>query len=143
MAETAKVTMGSRVAVHYTGSLDDGHVFDTSADREPLEFTVGEGEVIRGFEAAVLGMAVGDEKTVKLPPEEAYGEYDPELVIRGPRGRFPEGIAVGESFHFHLQGDQEADGVVKEIDEDGVLVDFNHLLAGKALTFHLKVLKVG
>lgn len=142
MAKASKVSPGDRVAVHYTGTLDDGQVFDSSEDRDPLEFTVGAGDVIPGFEAAVLGMLQGQEKTVTLPPDQAYGDYDPELVIEGPRERFPKDVTVGQSYHFHLAKDEEADGIVKEIRTDTIVVDFNHPLAGKRLTFRLKLLRV-
>ncbi len=142
MPAAHKAARGSRVSVHYKGTLDDGQVFDSSEDREPLEFTVGEGEVISGFETALIGMTSGEEKTVRLEPAQAYGEYDPELVVAGPRARFPPDVQPGQSFHVHLQGDQEADAVVKEVRKGAILLDFNHPLAGKALTFRLKLVKV-
>jgi len=138
----AKVSTGSKVSVHYTGSLEDGRVFDSSEGREPLEFVVGEGDIIPGFEKALVGMRAGEEKTVTVPPEDAYGAYDPELVIEGPRDRFPEGVAIGQSYTFHLGGGREVEGTILEIKDQSVVVDFNHPLAGKRLTFKLKVLKV-
>lgn len=143
MASRGAVAQGDRVSVHYTGTLDDGEVFDSSEGREPLEFTVGEGEVIRGFEDAILGMSPGDEKTVVLAPADAYGDYDREMVVEGPREKFPADVREGQSFHVHLQGDQEADAVVKEVRKESVVLDFNHPLAGKRLTFRIKVLKAG
>lgn len=142
MPGVARASQGSKVAVHYTGTLEDGQVFDSSEGREPLEFTVGEGEVIQGFERAVEGLAMGEERTVVLAPGDGYGEYDPELVIEGEKERFPPDVRVGQSFHFHLKGDEEADGVIKEVRKDTVVVDFNHPLAGKQLTFRVKVVRV-
>lgn len=142
MPKDVRAGKGDRVAVHYTGSLDDGQVFDSSEGREPLEFTVGDGEVIHGFERAVEGLAMGEERTVSLAPHDGYGEYDPELVIEGAKDQFPADVRVGQSFHFHLKSDEEADGVIKEIRKDTVLVDFNHPLAGKRLTFHIKLVRV-
>lgn len=142
MAERVRASEGSKVAVHYTGTLDDGQVFDSSEGREPLEFTVGEGEVIRGFERAVEGLALGEERTVTLAPQDGYGEYDPELVIEGARDQFPADVRAGQSFHIHLKSDEEADGVVKEVRKDTVLVDFNHPFAGKQLTFRVKLVRV-
>lgn len=137
-----KVSRGDRVSVHYTGTLDDGAVFDSSQEREPLEFTVGDGEVIPGFEDAVIGMSPGDEKTVVLSPSEAYGEYDREMLVEGPRDKFPANVEAGQSFHVHLQGDEEADAVVKEVRKDSVVLDFNHPLAGQRLTFRIRVLNI-
>lgn len=138
-----KAAKGRKVAVHYRGTLDDGEEFDSSRDREPLEFVVGQGELIPGFEKAVVGMEPGQEKTVTLEPEDAYGPYEEELVVEGPRGSFPEGdIRVGQSFTVHLQDGQEAVGRVLRISGDNVAMDFNHPLAGKRLTFHLHVVAV-
>lgn len=138
----AKAGRGSKVAVHYKGTLDDGEVFDSSEDREPLEFTLGGGQLIPGFEKAVTGMAAGEEKTVTLEPADAYGEYDRELVIEGPKDAFPEGLKVGGSYTFQIAKGDEAEGVVKEIRDSTVVVDFNHPLAGKRLTFHVRVVSV-
>lgn len=138
----AKAGKGSKVAVHYKGTLDDGEVFDSSEGREPLEFTIGGGQLIPGFEKAVTGMAEGEEKTVTLPPGDAYGEYDHELVIEGPKSAFPSGLKVGGSYTFQIGKGDEAEGIVKEIRDGTVVVDFNHPLAGKRLTFHVRVVSV-
>ncbi len=138
-----KVAKGRKVAVHYRGTLDDGAEFDSSTDREPLEFVVGQGEMIPGFEKAVVGMEPGQEKTVILEPEDAYGPYEDQLVIEGPRNSFPEGeLRVGQSFTVHLRDGQEAEGRVVRIQDETVALDFNHPLAGKRLTFHLRVVSV-
>lgn len=138
-----KAAKGRKVAVHYRGTLDGGEEFDSSGEREPLEFVVGQGELIPGFEKAVVGMEPGQEKTVTLDPEDAYGPYEDELVIEGPRNSFPDGeLRVGQSFTVHLRDGQEAEGRVLRLGEDTVTLDFNHPLAGKRLTFHLRVVSV-
>ncbi len=138
-----KAAKGRKVAVHYRGTLDDGEEFDSSDDREPLEFVVGSGEMIPGFEKAVVGMEPGQEKTVTLEPQDAYGRYEDELVIEGPRTSFPDGdLHVGQSFTVHLQGGEEAEGRVVRVEGDTVALDFNHPLAGKRLTFRLHVVSV-
>jgi len=138
-----KVTKGRKVAVHYRGTLDDGEEFDSSEGREPLEFVVGDGEMIPGFEKAVLGMEAGQSRTVRLDPEDAYGPYEDGLVVEGPRNSFPDGeLKVGQSYTVHLQSGQEAVGRVLRIGDGTVTLDFNHPLAGKRLTFHVRVVSV-
>ena len=138
-----KVTKGRKVAVHYRGTLDNGEEFDSSEGREPLEFVVGDGEMIPGFEKAVLGMEAGQSRTVRLDPEDAYGPYEDGLVVEGPRNSFPDDeLKVGQSYTVHLQSGQEAVGRVLRIGEGTVTLDFNHPLAGKRLTFHVRVVSV-
>ncbi len=138
-----KAAKGRKVAVHYRGTLDNGEEFDSSAEREPLEFIVGSGDLIPGFEKAIVGMEPGQEKRVTLEPEDAYGPYEEELVVEGPRNSFPDGeLKVGQSFTVHLRDGQEAEGRVLRIAGDTVAVDFNHPLAGKRLTFDLRVVSV-
>ncbi len=138
-----KAAKGRKVAVHYRGTLDNGEEFDSSAERDPLEFVVGEGDLIPGFEKALMGMEPGQEKTVTLDPEDAYGPYEDQLVVEGPRNSFPEGdIHLGQSFTVHLKGGQEAVGRVVRVEGETVALDFNHPLAGKRLTFHLRVVSV-
>src|SRR5512136_977682 len=138
-----KATKGRKVSVHYRGTLDNGEEFDSSEGCEPLEFVVGQGDLIPGFEKAVIGMEAGQKKTVALEPEDAYGPYEDELVVDGPRNAFPEGeLRVGASYTVHLRGGEEAVGRVVRIEKDTVAMDFNHPLAGKRLTFDLHVLSV-
>ncbi len=138
-----KAAKGRKVAVHYRGTLDNGDEFDSSEGREPLEFVVGQGNLIAGFEAAVLGMELGEEKTVTLAPEDAYGPYEDELVIEGPRSTFPPGkVELGQSFTVHLKDGEEAEARVVRADAQTVTLDFNHPLAGKRLTFRLKIVRV-
>ncbi len=138
-----KAAKGRKVAVHYRGTLDTGEEFDSSAEREPLEFIVGSGDLIPGFEKAIVGMEPGQEKRVTLEPEDAYGPYEEELVVEGPRNSFPDGeLKVGQSFTVHLRDGEEAEGRVVRIAGDTVALDFNHPLAGKRLTFDLRVVSV-
>ncbi len=138
-----KAAKGRKVTLHYRGTLDNGEEFDSSEGREPLEFVLGAGDMIPGFEKAVAGMEVGQEKTVTLEPEDAYGRYEDALVIEGPRNSFPDGeLQVGQSFTIHLRSGEEAVGRVVRIQDQTVAMDFNHPLAGKRLTFHLRVVSV-
>jgi peptidylprolyl isomerase len=138
---TAK--QGDTVRIHYTGTLDDGRTFDSSEGSEPLEFTLGTRQVIAGFESAVLGMAVGEEKTVKIEPADAYGQRDENLVQTVARGRFPADaqIEIGTQFQASTQNGPLVVTVV-EVDDDAVTVDANHMLAGQRLTFALRLVEV-
>lgn len=129
--------VGDTVSVHYRGTLDDGSEFDSSAGRDPLQFTVGAGQVIPGFDTAVVGMTVGDKKEVRLEPDDAYGERNDERVISVPKEQAPEGLEVGQQV---LLG--EAPATVVDINDDGVTVDANHPLAGQALTFEIELVGV-
>lgn len=135
------VDVGDTIAVHYVGTLDDGSQFDSSRERgEPLEFTVGSGQVIPGFDDAVLGLAVGDVNTVTISPDQAYGQVDPEAVIEFPIEEVPE--------EFRVVGSQVLLGnslpaTVIEVTEDTVTIDANHPLAGQALTFDVELVSIG
>src|SRR3990172_2096880 len=143
MARKAGVVPGDKVAVHYRGTLDDGQVFDSSEGREPLEFVVGSGQLIPGFEKALNGMSPGGGETVTPEPEDAYGPYEDDLVIDGPRSSFPAGeIRVGQSYTVQLAKGDEAEARVLSVTADRVKMDFNHPLAGKRLTFRLRVVSV-
>ena len=140
MAGRMKVESGDVVGVRYTGRLDNGEVFDSNEDGdELLEFRVGAGQVIPGFETAVLGLGKGDAKTVRIPPEQAYGPRDDRLVTKLARDMFEEEPEVGQ----HLDLEDEAGNVyhadVVAVEEDAVTVDLNHHLAGEALTFDIRV----
>ncbi|MEX2430407.1 MAG: FKBP-type peptidyl-prolyl cis-trans isomerase [Dehalococcoidia bacterium] len=124
---------GDTVAVHYQGTLDDGEVFDSSRERDPLTFEVGGGRVIAGFDTAVRDMAVGETKTVRMEPAEAYGEHDEELVLEFPKGQAPADLEEGDQVQFG----NGATGVVLAVTDDIVRVDANHPLAGEALTFEI------
>ena len=135
------IEKGSKVKVHYTGKFEDNNVFDTSTDKEPLEFTVGEGMLIPGFENGVIGLNTGEKVTIELSPEEAYGPVREELVNEVPKENLPEGVQVGQM----LQAQTEQGPInvtVAEIGETTAKVDANHPLAGKKLIFDLEVVEV-
>ena len=133
---------GDKVKVHYTGTLDDGTVFDSSNGKEPLEFTIGNNEVIAGFENAIKDLELNQEKTIKIMPEEAYGNKNEQLIITVPRERFPPQIEVGGRLVLKGPEGQHIPAVVSEVNSDGVMIDLNHPLAGKDLTFKVKVVGV-
>jgi len=140
------VVNGSKVKIHYTGKFDDGEVFDTSCDAEPLEFEVGTGQVIPGFDKAVLGMEVGASKEVRLPEEEAYGPYNQEMVFPADPEQFENGLAleVGQQFQTEMEDGTPLLLAVKAINDNGkIILDANHPMAGKALNFHLEVMEIG
>ena len=139
MSGTAKE--GDRVRVHYTGRLEDGQVFDSSRGGEPLEFTVGAGEVIAGFDEAVRGMQVGETKTVEIEPEDAYGPRREGLVatIERARAQFPAEPQVGMSLALPLQDGNQLEVVITEVTADHVTIDGNHPLAGEKLIFDVEL----
>ncbi len=140
----AQVKDGSKVKVHYKGSLADGTVFDQSAADSPLEFKVGEGQIIPGFEEAVREMSVGEKRTVKLEVDQAYGPHREELVGAIKRERLPENIApeVGQMLRVGEPHGQSLTVQVVEVDDDEVKLDGNHPLAGRDLTFQIELVGV-
>jgi len=145
------VKEGDTVKVHYTGTLEDGKTFDTSVDREPLEITLGEGQLIVGFEEALVGMQTGEKKTVVIPPEKAYGKWHDYLIIDVERERFPTEMTftVGQQLVVSQQTDNtEPDFpptmvTIVRFDDEKVVLDANHPLAGKELTFAIELLEIG
>lgn len=129
---------GDAVTVHYTGTLDDGSEFDSSAGRDPLPFVVGGGQVIAGFDEAVRGLAVGESRTVRIEPANAYGEYSDQAIIEFPADAAPDGLSVGDSVTLG----NGAPGTVLEIADGVVKIDANHPLAGKALTFDIELISL-
>jgi peptidylprolyl isomerase len=132
---------GSKVKVHYTGRFEDTTVFDSSLEREPLEFVVGEANLIPGFMNALIGMNSGESKTIQLNPEEAYGSYIEELVNEVPKEHVPEGVEVGSMLQAQTE-DGIVNVIVTDVTETHVTVDANHPLAGKNLIFDLEILEV-
>ncbi len=138
-----KVTSNSTVSVHYTGRLEDGTVFDSSLveGREPLTATLGQGNLISGFENGLVDMIVGEKKTIEIEPENAYGQINPQMVNEVAKAQVPEGVSVGDM----LQAMSPAGPInvkVLDIKEDVVVLDANHPLAGQKLIFYLEVISI-
>lgn len=138
-----QITNGSSVSVNYTGRLEDGTIFDTSLQegRTPITATLGQGQLIPGFENGLMGMIVGEKKTVEIDPQDAYGEVNPQMVSEVALNQVPEGVKEGDM----LQGQNQygpVQVVVKEVKESTVVLDMNHPLAGKKLIFDLEVVSV-
>lgn len=132
------------VQVHYTGTLDNGDVFDASQKDKPLEVKVGQGQVIVGFEKALMGMALNEKKTVSLTPEEAYGERDDNAQRDFPRSEIPPDVdvQVGQMVALMSPQGQQVPATIVKLDDENVTVDLNHPLAGKTLTFDIEVVKI-
>lgn len=135
---------GDTVKVHYTGTLDDGTVFDSSIEREPLEFKLGEKQMIPGFEAGVLGMAVDETKSIKIASQDAYGPHHDERMIEIPRSEVPADmtIQVGQTLELAGPDGQSVIVQVKELTDDIVKLDANHPLAGQDLNFEIKLVEI-
>ncbi len=135
---------GDTVKVHYTGSLVDGTTFDSTEGREPFEFTIGQEMVIPAFERAVIGMEVGDEKSITIPAAEAYGESNPEMISVVDKRQLPEGLIP--EIGMMLQASTDNGSVINirivEIGDDTITVDANHPLAGKELNFKIKLVEI-
>jgi peptidylprolyl isomerase len=140
--QTAK--KGDTVRVHYTGKLTSGEQFDSSAGREPLEFEIGAGMMIKGFDDAVIGMAIGDKKIINIPPNEGYGERNNEMVFDFPKSNFPDDMApeVGMQLMMNNGAGQQFPVTIAEIKEDVVILDANHFLAGKELVFDIEMVEI-
>lgn len=139
----ARAKEGDTVRVHYTGKLDDGSVFDSSQGRDPLEFTLGGGQVIPGFEQAILGMQPGESKTVTIESDEAYGPRREELTLQVGRSQLPPEMEpeVGQRLQMQ-QGEQTVVVMITGVDAESVTLDANHPLAGQDLTFELELVEV-
>ncbi len=138
-----KIKNGDNVSVHYTGKLEDGSVFDTSLaeGREPLTVTLGQGQLIPGFENGLIDMTAGEIKTIEIEPENAYGDIKPQMMSEIPLSQVPEGVKAGDM----LQGQNQfgpVNVVVTEVKESTAVLDMNHPLAGKKLIFDLEVVSV-
>lgn len=135
---------GDTVKIHYTGTLKDGTEFDSSAGREPLQFILGSGKVIPGFENAVEGMAVGDKKTVNIPSEEAYGPRREEMVQEFPRTALPDDLEPEEGMALQArnQGGEMINLTITTVNDDSITVDGNHPLAGRALNFDIELVDI-
>jgi peptidylprolyl isomerase len=139
-----QVKSGDTVKVHYHGKLTDGTTFDSSEGREPLEFEVGSGSVIAGFDTGVTGMQVGEKKTVNIPVDEAYGQKQEDLLMEFPLDRFPSDMQpeVGMQLNMSNGDGQNFPVIIQEVREDSVVLDANHPLAGEDLTFDLELVEI-
>lgn len=135
---------GDTVRVHYRGTLDDGEEFDSSSGREPLQFKIGEGAVIPGFEEAVLGLEPGESRTVTIPPDQAYGEHHSEAVqaveLEAFGERKPE---LGDMVNVMSAAGDQLCAVIADVGDEEAMLDFNHPLAGKTLTFEVELVDIG
>lgn len=136
---------GDTVQVHYKGRLEDGTEFDSSEGREPLQFQLGSGQVVPGFEAAVDGMTEGEKKTATIPADEAYGERREDLMFQVPKSQLPPGaeVEIGDMLQVGLNNGETVPVQVAALDDENLTLDANHPLAGKDLTFELELVKIG
>jgi FKBP-type peptidyl-prolyl cis-trans isomerase 2 len=139
-----QVKSGDNIKIHYHGTLADGSIFDSSNGREPLEFEVGSGMVIPGFDTGVMNMVVGDKKTIHIPFMEAYGPSQPEMIMDFPRNQFPEDMTPEVGMQLNMSNDEGHNFPVAiiEVAEETVKLDGNHPLAGKDLTFDLELVEI-
>ena len=139
-----KAQQGDTVAVHYTGKLDGGEVFDSSRGRDPLEFEVGSGQVIAGFDQAVEGLEVGESREVRIEPDEGYGQPREDLVVDVERGQFPGDVdpEVGQQVHVQVAPGQNRVATITRIEDESIRLDLNHPLAGKALSFDVELVEI-
>ena len=139
-----QVKNGDKVKVHYHGRFTDGTTFDSSEGREPLEFTVGEGNVIKGFDDGVMGMSIGDKKTVSIQAGDAYGDKSEDMLVEFPREQFPPDMnpEVGMQLNMTNGNGQVILVTIVEVKEDTVILDANHPLAGKDLIFDIELVSI-
>ena len=140
----AKAKLGDTVKVHYTGTLEDGVEFDSSRDREPLEFTIGSQQVIEGFEDGVVGMEIDENKVITIPADKAYGPYHKELALEVPMEQFPSHITpeVGLQLQLTQPDGRPVTVMITEVTDSVVILDANHPLAGKDLTFDIQLVEI-
>jgi FKBP-type peptidyl-prolyl cis-trans isomerase 2 len=139
-----QVKNGDKVKVHYTGKLTNGEQFDSSTGRAPLEFTVGAGQMIKGFDNAMPGMSIGEKKTVTISPGEGYGEKMEEAIIEFPRENVPPDmpLEIGMKLELRNESGQPIPVTIEDIREDVIILDANHSLAGKELVFDIELVEI-
>lgn len=139
-----QVKSGDKVKVHYHGKLRSGETFDSSNGREPLEFTVGSGQVIKGFDNGVMGMQVGDKKTVEIPVQDAYGEKSEEMLFEFPKDQFPSDMQPEKGLQLMMNNGsgQSFPVVIADVKADSVILDANHPLAGQELIFDIELVEI-
>lgn len=135
------IKQGSTVSVHYTGKFTDGEVFDTSYGKDPLKFKIGAGEIIPGFENAIIGKKTNDKITVNISPLDAYGEIREDLLIKVPNDQLPGPVDVGQVLQAQSDEGYPVNVIVKEVNEDHVIIDGNHPFAGKELVFDIEIME--
>lgn len=142
---TDTIKSGDTIRVGYTGKFEDGEIFDTSEGHEGLKFTVGTGQLIKGFDQAVMGMTIGDKKTVTIPPEEGYGPRDENRIVEIPASSVPEEmeLAVGMQLELTDPDGNPAMATVAELGDEAIKMDVNHFLAGKTLVFDIEIEELG
>lgn len=139
-----QVKNGDTVRVHYHGKLTNGSTFDSSEGREPLEFTVGQGQVIKGFDDALVNMNVGDKKTVNIPVDQAYGQRNDDMMMEYPRSEFPADMKPEAGMQLHMSDNvgNVFPVVITEVKDDVVILDANHPLAGEDLIFDIELVSI-
>lgn len=133
---------GSKVSVHYTGKLTTGEVFDSSEGKQPIQFQIGSGQIIPGFENAIMGKTQGEKVTVTIKPEQGYGSKRQELIVRVPKDKMPGEVQVGQELQAQADGQNPLYVTVVEVNEDHIVVDGNHPLSGMDLVFDIEVVEI-
>ena len=137
-----QIETGMSVTLHFSLVLEDGHIIDSNFESEPATFSVGDGNLLPGFESILMGLVNGDEREFTIPPEQAFGQHNPQNVQAVERGNFDqEELELGAMFSFQ-NGDGELPGVIVDVDDDEVVIDFNHPLAGKNIIFQVKIIDI-
>lgn len=136
------IQKGNVVAVHYTGKFKNGESFDSSEGRDPLKFQVGSGQIIPGFENALIGKNIGDKVTININPKDGYGEIREDLIVKVPMDQMPGQVEVGQSLQAQADNGQAVNVIIKEVNEDHVIIDGNHPLAGEDLVFDIEILEI-
>ena len=137
-----QIETGMSVTLHFSLVLEDGHIIDSNFESEPATFSVGDGNLLPGFESTLMGLVNGDEREFTIPPEQAFGQHNPQNVQAVERGNFDqEELELGAMFSFQ-NGDGELSGVIVDVDDNEVMIDFNHPLAGKNIIFQVKIIDI-